>query len=208
MHRAGSRVSPLAVVALVFSLTGVLALPAVVCGHLAWNRIRKSGGLLTGGHLTITALAFGYFSIIAFITLCLIGASPIWGEGAKRERASSRAFALWVSLMDYQIAYSMNPRIGPPLPGAIVEVASDATLVEILEGKNPQSFRFLRQPRWRFDRSGAFVDGWGRPFKVIYDPSVSRGRQSSISGEPLVYPVVKSAGPDGVFGTTDDVRFP
>lgn len=39
------------------------AVPAVICGHLAYSRIRRSGGMLTGDGLAIAGLVTGYIGI-------------------------------------------------------------------------------------------------------------------------------------------------
>ncbi len=39
------------------------AIPAVICGHMAWSRIKRSGGALEGGGLAIGGLVTGYISI-------------------------------------------------------------------------------------------------------------------------------------------------
>jgi competence protein ComGC len=39
------------------------AVPAVICGHLARSRIRRSGGVLRGDGLAITGLVTGYIGI-------------------------------------------------------------------------------------------------------------------------------------------------
>ncbi len=39
------------------------AVPAVICGHLAYSRIRRSGGALTGDGLAIAGLVTGYIGI-------------------------------------------------------------------------------------------------------------------------------------------------
>jgi general secretion pathway protein G len=40
-------------------------IPAVVCGHMALSRIRRSNGALTGNGLAIAGLVLGYTSILA-----------------------------------------------------------------------------------------------------------------------------------------------
>ncbi len=39
------------------------AIPAVICGHMAWSRIKRSAGALEGGGLAIGGLVTGYISI-------------------------------------------------------------------------------------------------------------------------------------------------
>jgi hypothetical protein len=39
------------------------AVPAVICGHLAYSRIKRSGGMLTGSGLALAGLITGYIGI-------------------------------------------------------------------------------------------------------------------------------------------------
>lgn len=54
-------------------------IPAVICGHVAQGKIRRSGGLLTGSGMAIAGLVTGYLSIamgLFFIPLMLSIAVP------------------------------------------------------------------------------------------------------------------------------------
>ena len=53
----------LALVLMVICIGPVFALPAVICGHLAWKRIKASGGVLSGQGLALAGLITGYVSI-------------------------------------------------------------------------------------------------------------------------------------------------
>jgi competence protein ComGC len=39
------------------------AVPAVICGHIAYSRIKRSGGMLTGSGLALAGLITGYIGI-------------------------------------------------------------------------------------------------------------------------------------------------
>jgi len=41
----------------------ILVIPAIVCGHIAWSKISKSGGALQGKGVTIVGLIVGYLAI-------------------------------------------------------------------------------------------------------------------------------------------------
>jgi len=45
------------------------AIPAVICGHIAWSRIKRSGGVLVGDGLAIAGLITGYIGIVLAITI-------------------------------------------------------------------------------------------------------------------------------------------
>jgi len=49
-------------------LTGI---PAVICGHMAKSRIKKSTGALTGGGMATAGLIMGYLSIVISLLLAL-----------------------------------------------------------------------------------------------------------------------------------------
>jgi len=63
------RAAPLAVVSLVLAVFSfacipiVAVIPAIICGHIAWSKISKSGGVLCGKGLAIAGLIVGYLAI-------------------------------------------------------------------------------------------------------------------------------------------------
>jgi len=67
------KTSALAIWSLVMGILGILflllcisplfAIPAVVCGHIAYSRIKRAGGALTGDGLALAGLITGYISI-------------------------------------------------------------------------------------------------------------------------------------------------
>lgn len=72
------RVSALAVWSLVLGILSPVCcllftgLPAVLCGHKARSRIRRSGGTLTGGGLALAGLITGYIgTALGAVVLCL-----------------------------------------------------------------------------------------------------------------------------------------
>jgi len=65
----------LAIVLTVVCVGPLLAVPAIICGHLACSRINRSGGELTGKGLAIAGFVTGYVSL-AFLLLLLPIAIP------------------------------------------------------------------------------------------------------------------------------------
>jgi len=53
----------LGVVLLLVCLGPLFAIPAVICGHLAYSRIKRSGGVLAGQSMALAGLITGYISI-------------------------------------------------------------------------------------------------------------------------------------------------
>src|SRR5258708_3576810 len=63
------RTAPIAIVSLVLAILSffcgafLTAIPAIVCGHVAWSAIKKSGGALNGKGIAIAGLILGYVAI-------------------------------------------------------------------------------------------------------------------------------------------------
>src|SRR5438105_7303818 len=66
---AAPRMAPMAIVSVVlavlsFACVPILpVIPAIVCGHVAWFKISKSGGALCGKGIAIVGLIVGYLAI-------------------------------------------------------------------------------------------------------------------------------------------------
>jgi uncharacterized protein DUF4190 len=53
------------------------AIPAVICGHIAWSKIRKSGGTLGGKNIAIAGLILDYIGLtIGIMGIPLLVSSP------------------------------------------------------------------------------------------------------------------------------------
>ena len=50
-------------------LGALFAIPAVVCGHIGYARIKKSAGVLTGDGMALAGLITGYISIGLLVTI-------------------------------------------------------------------------------------------------------------------------------------------
>jgi hypothetical protein len=80
---ASSKTSALAVCSLVFGILAIVlfcispvfAIPAIICGHVAHAKVRRSGGQLTGGGLAIAGFITGYVGL-GFMLLTLPIAIP------------------------------------------------------------------------------------------------------------------------------------
>jgi len=68
------------------------AIPAVICGHIAWSRIKRSGGVLVGDGLAIAGLIIGYIGIaFAVLMIPLMVAIAIPNFVKAREAAQMNA---------------------------------------------------------------------------------------------------------------------
>ncbi|HTR43105.1 MAG TPA: DUF4190 domain-containing protein [Pseudomonadales bacterium] len=72
------KTSALAIWSLVLGILSLLgccilvAIPAVICGHMALGKIRKSSGMLQGEGLAIAGLITGYIGMVLWVLLALI----------------------------------------------------------------------------------------------------------------------------------------
>ena len=71
------------------------------------------------------------------------------------------------------------------------ETTDNTRLQKILSGDNPRKIAFLLLKPTDLNSTGEMIDSWGTPFRITYGP------------ESTVH--VISAGPDKIFGTTDDI---
>ncbi|HEY9074771.1 MAG TPA: DUF4190 domain-containing protein [Desulfobaccales bacterium] len=68
----------LGILALVLVCIGPLfGIPAVICGHIAYSRIRRSAGALSGGGLALGGLITGYLSIALIPLIGILAAIAI-----------------------------------------------------------------------------------------------------------------------------------
>jgi len=65
----------LAIVLLLGCIGPVVAIPAVICGHLAYSRIKRSAGALSGQGMALAGLITGYISIGLSIILIPLAAA-------------------------------------------------------------------------------------------------------------------------------------
>ena len=68
----------LGILAIVLVCIGPLfAIPAVICGHIAYSRIKRSAGALSGGGLALGGLITGYLSIALIPVILMMAAIAI-----------------------------------------------------------------------------------------------------------------------------------
>ncbi len=75
---------------------GIGGLVAIICGHVAKNEIKKSGGTVTGGGMATAGLILGYINVIGTIiaiilaiVLPLMGIALCGGAGLLSEITNS-----------------------------------------------------------------------------------------------------------------------
>lgn len=74
-----SPITPLAIWALILGIASLvfcclpLAIPAIICGHLARSRIKQMPEKASGSGMAMAGLITGYVSVVAFILACILG---------------------------------------------------------------------------------------------------------------------------------------
>src|ERR1035437_2894425 len=72
-------ITPLAIWALILGIASLvcgclpLAIPAIICGHLARSRIAQTLEAASGSGMAMAGLIMGYVSVVAFILICILG---------------------------------------------------------------------------------------------------------------------------------------
>jgi len=81
----------LAVVLSVVCIGPLLAIPAVICGHVAHSRIKRAGGPLTGNGLALGGLITGYVSIAMIPIIAMLAAIAVPNFVKARDTAQMNA---------------------------------------------------------------------------------------------------------------------
>ena len=201
---------------LVIFTWGITGLPAVICGHLARGKIKRSGGTLNGNRFALAGLILGYIGIVIFP---LMIAAIVWGataavKTAKKASTLSQVTSIEMAVNRFYLEYTTMP------PGTgIYDTALDVSLAEALTGDdktiNTRGVKFLSMNS-SHGKAGLnpvthqIHDQWGNGYMVILDTdldekiAVSRGGiTETVMGH---YVLVYSKGADGVAGSADDVK--
>lgn len=114
--------SGFAIASVVLGLSGtilswfVLGIPsvlAVIFGHIARNRIKRSDGHLTGRRMALTGLITGYLIIAAYVVAIFFIALPAYQDDTYRLRVSEAVFVATATRSAIETAYVRGARIGP-----------------------------------------------------------------------------------------------
>lgn len=113
-----AKTSSLAVWSLVLGILGFFSLgltsiPAVICGHLAHGRIKRSGGTRTGSGLAIAGLATGYFGFVILGVAALAGlTAPMvirQRKKADQTEAINNARQIGLALSEFESEFGTFP---------------------------------------------------------------------------------------------------
>ena len=91
---------------------GVTAIPAVICGHMALGKIKRSQGRLTGGGFAVAGLITGYLGVFVFIAMLAGLTAPLvirQRKKADQTQAVSNARQISLALMEFESEYEKYP---------------------------------------------------------------------------------------------------
>jgi hypothetical protein len=215
------RTSSLAVWSLVLGVIGFLtfipSLAAVICGHLAHGKIKRSAGALTGKGIATAGFVLGYAGLVFLPLLAVVGFAAGSAAIGKAKKVSTIATAVSIesAVNNFYTEYGEMPS-----NVATTDTSKDVSLTKTLRGddatRNTRSIRFLTVKEVKSNRGGLdsktfqLFDMWGRGYHVVLDTgyaeevTVTRGAiTETLKGRRTA---VFSAGEDGVAGTADDIK--
>ncbi len=113
-----ARTSGLAIWSLVLGIlaifsAGLTTIPAVICGHLALGRIKRSAGAQSGGGMAIAGLVTGYVGLFIFGIAMLAGltAPMVLRQRKKADQTQTinNARQIGLALFEFQSEYGSHP---------------------------------------------------------------------------------------------------
>ena len=167
----------------IFGCLGVTAIGAVICGHIALNKIGKSAGRQTGTGLAIAGLVIGYLSILMIPVLAGI-ALPVFGEVRERgnqTKALSNAKQIGTACKIY--ATNNEGKFPAKLEDLIPDYLTDAEILacKYPDGKNPVAFEYFggseKDDPKNVLLSSPAVPGKGRVFVYVDGSAIAKSRQ-------------------------------
>lgn len=142
-----TRTSGLAIASLTLGIlalptAGLTAIPALICGHIARGKIKRSAGTQTGGGLALAGLICGYFgfAILGIAVLAGLTAPLIIRQRKKADQveATSNARSFGFQLNEFKDEYGTYP------DDATAAKVAAATETEIVKGTSSNAlFRQL-----------------------------------------------------------------
>jgi hypothetical protein len=199
----------------------IAGIPAIITGHLALGKIKKSGGVLQGRGLAITGLILGY--VLSVLSVIVISLAYAGVQNAVRRAqiviAGSAIMQMEFGVQNFYDEYGSLPSQGTS--DTTLTSDKDTEIFDALLGLktslNPKSIKFVTMKEGKdmksgviYDSSGTRVigvfDPWGGAYKVRLD--LDYDEQIEVNGEILKgrRVAVWSDGPDQMAGTDDDIK--
>lgn len=199
-------------------LTGI---PAVITGHIALGKIKKSGGVLQGRGLAITGLILGYVLTVLSVAIVALTYAGIKSAVNKAHNVQTRhaASEIEMAVQNFFDEYGALP--SNATSDATFSSNKDTAMFEALLGDdktlNPKSLRFLSMKVGKDMKNGVIYDASGTSIIGIFDPwggaynvrlDLDYDDQIEVNGETIkgCRAVVWSNGPDQKEGTPDDIK--
>src|SRR6478735_9269495 len=136
---SGLAITSLVLGILAFVTAGLTAIPAIICGHRALRKIKRSAGAQSGGGLAIAGLATGYIGILILGIAVLAGmATPLMIRQRKKAaqmEAVSNARSFGEALSEFKEEYGNYP------DDATAKAVADETKTDPITG-NTANDRF------------------------------------------------------------------
>ncbi len=205
----------------VVCLGPIAGIPAVVCGHLALSRIKKSVGPVRGRGKAIAGLVLGYTGSVLW---CLISADALAMEREQTRKVEAKVAVAAASsaVKMYHTEYGRYPLAASTL-GDVTVASDNNRLFDILralpgtEAENTRRIVFFEyrvagstSPKSGFGPNGVLYDPWGRPYWIRidtnYDERVANPYDKKGASNPIRYGVIAwSLGKDGELGAHGDL---
>lgn len=216
----------LATASLVCGICGVIfgpftGIPAIITGHIALGKIKKSGGMFHGRGLAIAGLILGYLFtfLIAVLAAIVIASFSVAKPKVQRHQCLNTVTQLSSAIDSFYNEYACLPLTG----NADITVSTDTeieVLKELLGMNGPiniHGVRFLSIKQGKNQKDGliyrpdsyvleGLFDPWGGSYKIRLD--LDYDEKIEVNGVDVEdrRAAIWSDGPDRVSGTEDDVR--
>lgn len=143
-------------------------------------------------------------AIIGLLAGLMVPAATKAATGAKKKRAALEVNSLVVAANQFHADHHYMPTTESKKVGDDQWVeTSDTKWLEILQGDNAMKKNYLGA---KLDDTGKMLDPWGNAYWVGMDRDLDGRVEGRAGGETAMETVVAvSCGPDGEFGTKDDV---
>ena len=207
-------------------------IPAVIAGHIALSKIKKSGGWLQGQGKAIAGLILGYIFTILLPLLAALAFAGTQSAMKKAREAQTRnlAFNLSLAITNYSDEYGSLPVSAASATPISTNSSEGISLLQVLLAQetgrptlNARGIRFLEVKIAKSRKGGieygpdgltviGMFDPWGEPFHIALDDD---GNDEIVNPDQIdaqdpsiligFKAVVYSAGADRKLGTKDDI---
>jgi uncharacterized protein DUF4190 len=125
------------------------AIPAVICGHVARSKIRKSGGALGGKGIATTGLVLGYIALVLCVTGIPLLVSLIHSDRDRLQRLSTERREVasddvkirvtvpgtWTKLPELHKFATANPSVGGHASLQVGNKSKEVYLIVVTDAK-------------------------------------------------------------------------